>query len=119
MPSKDLESTLSEVESLMIPLAASLGVESRFLAVFYLLHNPEIDGLHAQFLPGTDEAAFADANRIGMQLFQRAALRLLEAYKQLCVGPATREVVDLFSGAAKDFAQIVELNRELGWTLDR
>ena len=103
----------------MIPLSASLEVESRFLAVFYLLHNPEADGLHAQFLPGTDEAAFAGINREGMKLFQRAALRLLEAYKQLCAGFATREVADLLSGAAKDFSQIVELNRELGRTLDR
>jgi hypothetical protein len=103
----------------MIPLAASLGVESRFLAVFYLLHNPEIGGLHAQFLPGNDEADFAGANRSGMKLFQHAALLLLEAYKQLCAGPATREVVDLLSGATKDFSQIVELNRELGRTLDR
>ncbi len=119
VPSKALESALRDVESLMILLAASLGVETRFLAVFYLLHNPEVDGLHAQFLPGKDEADFAGANRLGMQLFQRAALGLLEAYKQLCAGPATREVVDLLSGAAKDFSQIVEVNRELGRTLDR
>lgn len=119
VPSDALESALSDVESVMIPLAASLGVESRFLAVFYLLHNPKVDGLHAQFIPGKDEAAFADANRFGMQLFQRAAIGLLESYKQLCAGPATREVVDLLNGAAKDFSQIVELNRELGKTLDR
>ncbi|MDP4199684.1 MAG: DUF1864 family protein [Bacteroidota bacterium] len=117
VPSEELKLAVGKVESVMIPLAASLGVEHRFLAFFYLLHNPKVNGLHAQFRPGPGEAAFANINREGTKYFQSAALQLLEAHKRLSSG--SKDVLELLHSATADFERIVTLNRELAQTLDR
>jgi hypothetical protein len=108
------------IENRMIELAATFGVEHRFLASFYLLCNPEIEGKAAQFRSGSDEAAFAEANREGMSEFRNAALALLEAAKLFANGlPALEAVVLLLRDATDAFDRIIALNRGLAQRLDR
>jgi hypothetical protein len=117
-PNALLEDAIETIEQIMILLAQSLGVESRFLAFFYLLHNPEIDGLHAQFRPGKGEDDFARINRQGTKNFQHAALNLLEAYRSVVRGDLIAPK-KLLKETVKDFREIVEWNRELAQSLDR
>lgn len=113
-----LSDALETIEQIMVLLAQALGVESRFLAFFYLLHNPEIDGLHAQFRPGNGEDDFARINRQGTKNFQHAALNLLQAYRCIVRGDLSTPK-QLLKETVADFREIVDWNRELAQSLDR
>ncbi len=116
----NFQNSLIASESLMIEIAAVIGVEHRFLASFYLLNNPVIEGLHAQFLPGKDEAAFLHTNHLGMLLFKSAAVALLDAAKSM-MRDKNEHIIVLKSLeiATNAFLEIVELNRALAQSLDR
>jgi hypothetical protein len=116
----------------MIEMAAKIGVEHRFLSSFYLLYNPEVDGRHAQFLPGKDEVEFLRTNHTGMLLFKKAALALLDAAHDTRDprhgGSSTSRAMarlpfesprEAFNEATEAFTKIVELNRALAQSLDQ
>ncbi len=82
----NFSSTLGTVERAMTQLANSIGVEHRFLSVFYLFYNPEIpdlQGRFAQFRPSEYETAFIRVNREGTLQYKLAANALFDAFTLL------------------------------------
>jgi hypothetical protein len=93
---QNFESTMRAVETAMIQLANSIGVEHRFLSVFYLFYNPEIpdlQGKFAQFRPSEYETAFLRVNREGTLQYKVAANALFDAYDLLHSNKASFESV--------------------------
>jgi hypothetical protein len=116
----NFDTVYERIEDSLMYFAMQLGVEHRFLASFYLLYNPELEGKSAQFRPGKGEAAFAGANKTGMILFRTAALALLDAAKFLTGERTdTESVANLLRTASEAFNRIIELNRDLAQHLDR
>ena len=82
-------SMLDAIERDMIQMANEIGVEHRFLSVFYLFCNPEIpdmNGKFVQFRPKEYETAFIRINREGTLQYKIGANALWGAY-QLLVKP--------------------------------
>jgi len=102
--------TLQKVESDMLRLASSIGVQHRFLSVFYLFYNPEIpdlQGKFAQFRPSDYETAFLRINHEGTLQYKLAANALYDAFDQLHGGAASFESIrSLLESAATAFHKI-------------
>jgi hypothetical protein len=103
-------STMNVVERSMIELASSIGVEHRFLSVFYLFYNPEIPNLQgkfAQFRPSEYETAFLRVNKEGTLQYKLAAQALFDAFDLLQRGLASfPSLTSLFQTAAIAFHKI-------------
>ena len=111
---------VENVEELLVKLASSLGVESRFLSSFYLMYNPGIEGRRAQFRPGKDESEFVRANQMGIVQYKLAALALLRTMKWLVLEkPSPHLIVEQLREASEAFSNIVEGNRDLAHNLDK
>ncbi len=102
--------SLKYVEDAMIELARNIGVEHRFLSVFYLSYNPEIPeltGKHAQFRPSEYETAFIRVNREGTVQYNIAAKALFDSFDQLRQTIASLEsITSLLQKAATAFHRI-------------
>jgi hypothetical protein len=101
---------MDAVEQAMTQLADSIGVEHRFLSVFYLFYNPEIpdvQGTFAQFRPSNYETAFLRVNREGTLQYKLAANALFETYGLMHRGPSSFEsITSLLQTAANAFHKI-------------
>ena len=101
---------ISIVENAMIQFAHSIGVEHRFLSVFYLFYNPEIpdlQGKFAQFRPSEYETAFIRVNREGTLQYKLAANALVNAFNLLHSTLASFESLKSFlESAATAFRKI-------------
>jgi hypothetical protein len=101
---------MDAVEQAMTQLADSIGVEHRFLSVFYLFYNPEIpdvQGTFAQFRPSNYETAFLRVNREGTLQYKLAANALFEAYDLMHRGLAAFEsIMSLLETATAAFHKI-------------
>ena len=110
-------SALQIVEEELIAFAAKIGVEHRFLSVFYLLYNPEIpdmNGRFAQFRAKDYETAFLRINREGTLQYKSGALALWEAYQVLAQQkPAFDPILSLLEKAANAFKKISHGNAML------
>jgi Domain of unknown function (DUF1864) len=96
-------SALNRVETVMTHMANSIGVEHRFLSVFYLFYNPEIpdlQGKFAQFRPSEYETAFLRVNREGTLQYKLAANALYNADDLLHHGFPSFESIKSFLEAA-------------------
>ncbi len=108
------EESMNTVETAMTAFGDSIGVEHRFLSVFYLFYNPEIpdlQGRFAQFRPSEYETAFLRVNREGTLQYKHAAKALFTAYDQLHQGLASFESLkSLLETAATAFQRISQGN---------
>lgn len=87
---------LSNIERSMTELADSIGVEHRFLSVFYLFYNPEIpdlQGKFAQFRPFEYETAFLRINKEGTLQYKLAAQALSNAYNLLTTNQSSSSAI--------------------------
>ncbi len=111
------DATMERVEGSMIELARTIGVEHRFLSVFYLFCNPQIPdltGKYAQFHNSEYEATFIRINREGTRQYQIAAKALTDASDRLLkFGPSKEKIAQLFQTAASAFRTISSGNAEL------
>jgi hypothetical protein len=114
---KVLGTIIKDVESLMAELAKSIGVVPRFLASFYLRHNPEIpdmNGRFAQFREADYETAFLRINREGTLLYEQGAKALWSAYRLLMTSPTSVDSLNsLLDEAANCFRRISQGNAML------
>ncbi len=103
-------SALNRVETIMTDIANDIGVEHRFLSVFYLFYNPEIpdlQGKFAQFRPSEYETAFIRVNREGTLQYKMAANALYNAYEHLHHGfPLFESIPSFLETAATAFRKI-------------
>ncbi len=89
--SHDVSAEVNEIESMVLEFASRIGVEHRFLSVFYLFYNPELPDLRgrfAQFRPLEYETAFIRINKEGTLQYTHAAKALWKAYRMLETGNA-------------------------------
>ncbi len=114
---KTFSSVLSTVELQMIDLASTIGVEHRFLSVFYLFYNPEIPdlkGKFAQFRPSEYEAAFIRINREGTHQYKIAADALVTTFDLFRRGHASLDsITSLWEVATASFRRIAQGNAML------
>jgi hypothetical protein len=110
-------SVLSSVELQMIDLASTIGVEHRFLSVFYLFYNPEIPdlkGKFAQFRPSEYEAAFIRSNREGTHQYKIAADAMVTTFDLFRRGHASLDsITSLLHVATASFRRIAQGNAML------
>ncbi len=107
---ENFESTIRAVENAMTQLAGSIGIEHRFLSVFYLFYNPEIpdlQGKFAQFRPSEYETAFLRVNKEGTLQYKLAANALVTVYNQLqSTFSSFESITSLLETAANAFHKI-------------
>jgi hypothetical protein len=115
--SDGFEQALDSIENMMIELADEIGVEHRFLSVFYLFYNPEIpdlNGKFAQFRPNDYETAFLRINKEGTLQYKLAAQSLSKAYSTLSTGHLSAAgMVSALETAASAFRKISQGNSML------
>jgi hypothetical protein len=113
----NFNSILNRVELLMIDLANKIGVEHRFLSVFYLFYNPtipELRGKFAQFRPSEYEAAFIRINREGTHQYKIAADALVTTFDLFRRGHASLDsIMSLLQAATTSFRRISQGNAML------
>ncbi|HET6401555.1 MAG TPA: monodechloroaminopyrrolnitrin synthase PrnB family protein [Candidatus Kapabacteria bacterium] len=110
------ETLLAGVEKAMIELANALGVEHRFLSVFYLFYNPEIpdlQGTFAQFRPDDYETAFLRINKEGTLQYKLASQSLSKAYDLLSTRQSAAAIETALDSAASAFRKISHGNSML------
>jgi Domain of unknown function (DUF1864) len=107
-------SALTHVETIMTGIADNIGVEHRFLSVFYLFYNPEIpdlQGKFAQFRSSEYETAFLRVNREGTLQYKLAANALFDAFDLLRRGFASfQSITSLLESAVTSFQRIAHGN---------
>jgi hypothetical protein len=111
------EQTLTGIENTMIELAEAIGVEHRFLSVFYLFYNPEIpdlQGKFAQFRPSEYETAFLRINKEGTLQYKLAARSLSKVYTALSTASiSVAAMASALETAASSFRKISHGNSML------
>jgi hypothetical protein len=113
---KIMGTLVKDIEAIMSGFAMSIGVAPRFLASFYLRHNPEVPeiaGRFAQFREADYETAFLRINREGTLLYEQGAKALWKAYQLLKTTPSSDTLKSLLDEAANCFRRISQGNAML------